>query len=181
MAGTTLPAGRGPKRGAQAVEQEPQPLLFTCLLQDPGERPDRGGGRDQFGGSHSEFRRLGSPQHLGNCQVRATSQVRSDTSAWWYGGRASVRREHAALPAFSGCVCVRHFRSRFSPQRFAATTRFSSCSGYRNGFLSIARSFTPSLTTSRPFLLPRLERRLVSVTRLQALAVSRRKTQTRWP
>lgn len=41
-----------------------------CLPQDPGQRSDRGGGRDQFGGGHSELCRLRTQEHLRNCQVR---------------------------------------------------------------------------------------------------------------
>lgn len=40
------------------------------LLQDPGERSDRGGGRDQSGGRHSELRRLRPQEHIGSRQVR---------------------------------------------------------------------------------------------------------------
>lgn len=45
-------------------EQRPQLSYYckpsNCLLQDPGERSDCGGGWDQFGGSHPELRRLGT-------------------------------------------------------------------------------------------------------------------------
>lgn len=39
-------------------------------LQDPGERPDCGGRRDQLGGSHPKLCRLRTQEHLRNCQVR---------------------------------------------------------------------------------------------------------------
>lgn len=42
------------------------------LLQDPGERSDCGGGRDQFGGSHPELCCLRTQEHLRNCQVRVS-------------------------------------------------------------------------------------------------------------
>ncbi len=48
-------------------------VSVTFLLQDPGERSDCGGGRDQFGGSHSELCRLCTKEHLRNRQVRFNS------------------------------------------------------------------------------------------------------------
>lgn len=38
-------------------------------VQDPGERPDCGGGWDQSGGRHPELRRLCPEEHIRNCQV----------------------------------------------------------------------------------------------------------------
>lgn len=40
------------------------------FVQDPSERSDCGGGRDQLGGSHTKLRCLRAQEHLRNCQVR---------------------------------------------------------------------------------------------------------------
>ena len=45
-------------------------LNQVLCVQDPGERPDSGGGRDQPGGRHAELRRLSLKEHLRNRQVR---------------------------------------------------------------------------------------------------------------
>lgn len=54
-------------------------LSLHCLLQDPSERSDRGGGRDQLGGSHPELRRLGPAEHLRNRQVRVALRDSRDS------------------------------------------------------------------------------------------------------
>lgn len=46
--------------------------VCVCVCQDQGERPDRGGGRDQSGGGHPELRCLRPQEHVGGGEVRKT-------------------------------------------------------------------------------------------------------------
>lgn len=87
-------------------------LVCVCVCQYQGEWPDRGGGRDESGGCHTELRCLRPQEHIRSGQVRHTHILWSQISSRHKDSAPEMRSlEHGRR--WKWCWCEIWFKTVF--------------------------------------------------------------------